>query len=298
MCSGIATTQVDCWKGVIHMKFAGLFTETNQEHIIEDANVALEKVKKSNPDMSVDEEVFLFETLKQQYSQKYVLLNCPVCGRQDGEVEQAFICGDCLQCATVVHGGKYKIHTIQGLINIGDIIYRTVDGWSKDIAQDEYYSKKIEVEDIVHSLSLDVYDIDLMPQGDLSHLIVDSAISIVVSEWNTGNTYALRCDNCQSIDLIASWIIICPDCDHIYLPQTGEVIPLQDTTSENHATPCYMVRIRDGSMKIFAELDEKKNHILGLNALQVYGAEDITKTQEEVVCNYCLREACGIIKKD
>jgi Zn finger protein HypA/HybF involved in hydrogenase expression len=275
------------------MKFAGRFLDQNEERIEKQANEALTKVKEDNDKLTEEQLEELKEVLKKQFASKYMLLSCPICGRQDGEIEQGFLCMDCIESAAVVHG-KYKIRFILGNILIGDTVYRHIDGWKNAIEDEELVHKQAEILDISTSLGLDVFDLNLKIENDIDWLKEQSKElserSIIVIEWNNSNMYVLRCNNCDSANLLPVNMISCPDCGKIYIPFSPDIIPLRDNREENRETPCFMVNSHKGDRFIVSECNEKKNQIEGINALRIVGPEDIDREKEDIICSYSLSE--------
>ena len=287
------------------MKFAGYHKDTNIERIDKQVEEEISKMQQDNPELPQEQIDELKALLYKQFEEKLLLFSCPKCGHQDGELESAYLCLDCLESAAIIQG-KFKEEFLIGNADIGDFIYRTSRGWQVEEKDEDLIIEKAAIQDIAESFMIDVIDLSIKFEEDFGNWIVtayekakalqeeygveEQQRKILLIEWSKGDMYLLKCNNCDSTNLTPLNFICCNKCDNIYIPCCAEVVPLRDNKEENRATPCYMILSQKGDAIVVSQYNEKKNHLIGINTFEICGPDEIDIEFNPSVCSYSLME--------
>ena len=259
-------------------------TEEELEHIDE----LMRELEKKDENITEDSIEILKGVIQNSNAYKFSLVECPTCHRQDCEpLMHSFICTDCNEHLVVIdRDAAFKYHVIHDdqPLSIGEMVYRTVDGWMSQntMVADTYYDKEVELQSITDA-SLDIYIADLSSKTTPCWL-EKHAINSIVINWENGEIYSLSCPKCGNQHMPYVHMLQCASCGTFFMPYVPVVMyPVLDKEEEDRETPCYVIRNRKGQMVLVAELDEDKNQIAGINATKVFGAEDIIEEHADIV---------------
>lgn len=265
------------------MKFIARFRD-----ISDGSDVTVEKIDISQNDATVDE-----EGTEPQESEgnliafiigadsKYVMLSCPQCGKQEGKMANGYICTHCLETVAIVNG-KHTAHFIPFSLKRGDMLGRGVDQWvyvddSEDL---DDYTKLVTLRNISQSLILDVSDLQISVENgkdDLRRFVRPFANQeMFLLEWRQEGAFIVECLKCSNRSFAPITLILCPDCNKVYIPCSNKVIPIEDGQEDNRELPCYISL----STRSFTENQET------LDSIKVYNAQDVMREYTEVLCSY------------